>query len=47
MHPGVKILDDTMSQFELTNYDSKAELVGYVAGKFDLDETSVFYLPVF
>ena len=32
-NPGVKILDDTMSQFELTGYDSKSEMVGYVAGE--------------
>ena len=33
-NPGIKILDDTMSQFELTGYSSKSEMVGYVAGKF-------------
>lgn len=32
-YPGVVILDETMSQFELTDHDSKAEMVGYVAGK--------------
>ena len=32
-NPGIKILDDTMSQFELTGYSSKSEMIGYVAGK--------------
>ena len=41
VNPGVKILDKTMSQFELTDHSSKAEMVGYVAGKFSV---SVYYV---
>ncbi|XP_065052913.1 gamma-aminobutyric acid receptor subunit beta-1-like isoform X2 [Rhopilema esculentum] len=36
INPGIKILDKTMSQFELTAYQSKEEMVGYVAGRYSM-----------
>jgi len=35
-NPGIKVLDDTMSQFELTGFSSKSEMVGYVAGRYSV-----------
>eukprot|EP00794_Sanderia_malayensis_P003667 gene3667-4184_t len=34
--PGIKILDKTMSQFELEDFSTKAKMVGFVAGQYSV-----------